>query len=184
MRFGQKVSVISTVSCAAIAGALITSPALAAERNVGAKTHAKPLVPKGKAGIQARFAKELGRELNQARRARKLAPLRGSKVLKRAARRHSMFMAQTSRLQHTGRGGSLFWQRFVRLGYSRNARMSEIIAKRNVCKPGDPTLIVKKWIASPPHRVLMFDRKIRYFGAGVASKSRCSLTFYTMAFGS
>jgi uncharacterized protein YkwD len=167
-----------------IAGlAVATTLGLGAGTGAAAVPLAKPVVPKTGLAVQKGFEREVFIALNKVRRARGLRPLRGSRVLARSARAHSAYMARKRKLTHVGAGRLVFWQRFLRYGYRENTRMSEIIGRRNVCRRGDPRIIVRAWLRSPRHRVLMLDRKIRYMGTGVVSTARCRNTFYTSDFG-
>lgn len=158
-------------------GALAATPALG-------QTWSKPRVPASGIAVQHSFERETLRQINVVRRARGLRPLRQARALRLSARRHTVWMARKRKLSHTGVRGSAFWQRIIAAGYPRNRRMSEVIGMRNVCLRGDPRIIVREWLRSPSHRVLVLDRKVRYMGVAVVSTAKCRQTYYTANFGS
>ena len=97
--------------------------------------------------------------INQARAANGLRPLRPRSALGRVAARHSRFLASLGALQHRSADGSSFSNRILRVMRSRVA--GETIALGTTAR-----LVVSAWLASPPHRALLLDRRFRLVGVG------------------
>lgn len=163
--------------------AALTAGILAGDA-AAAKKHSAPVVPKTSLAAQVLFERQVFTEINRVRRSRGLKSLRRSRSLWRAARSHSTYQARIKRMTHHGRGGTRFSTRLVRFGYRKSARMSEVVGRRSACRRGDPKILVRAWLNSPPHRVLLLDAKVRNMGVGVVSTTQCRQTFYTADFGS
>jgi uncharacterized protein YkwD len=157
---------------------------LASDGAAAAKKHSTPVVPNTGTAPQVLFERQVFKEINRIRRTKGLKKLRQAKALRRAARWHSTYQARIKRLTHEGKGNMKFSTRLVRFGYKKSARMSEVVGTRNTCERKDPKVLVKAWMSSPAHRVLVLDRKVRYMGVGVVSTKKCRQTFYTVDFGS
>lgn len=157
---------------------------LASDAPAAAKRHSKPVVPKTGLAPQVLFEREVFTEINRVRRSKGLKALRRSNNLWRAARSHSTHQARIKQMTHYGKGNTKFSTRLMRFGYDKSARMSEVVGTRNTCERRDPKILVKAWLNSRPHRVLVLDRKVRNMGVGVVSTARCRQTYYTVDFGS
>lgn len=123
--------------------------------------------------------------INRVRKANGLRPVKASKILKRPARAHARFLAVKRKgvLQHTDAHGRPFYYRLVRAGWRKNARMSENLASITACRAKDPAILLKRWMASPTHRVNILDPKVTHVGVGVVSSAKCRSTVYTTDFG-
>jgi uncharacterized protein YkwD len=99
-----------------------------------------------------------------------LRPLRLSKRLTRAGRRHALDMARHNYFSHAGRRGSSFVDRIRRAGYLHGAHRW-YVGENLVWGSGDrtsPRAAVQAWMNSPPHRANILTRKYRNIGLGVA----------------
>lgn len=99
--------------------------------------------------------------INQARTTRGLPPLRVGVRLQRAARAHSNAMARSGSFTHGN------WYRRLRRHGVRARTVGETIAW-GVGTSGTAGAIVGMWLASPPHRATLLDRRFRRIGVGVA----------------
>jgi uncharacterized protein YkwD len=131
-----------------------------------------------------RIESALVREMNRVRLTHGRPALRVSKALRRAARPQSAFLLRTDQLTHDSPDGSPFWKRIVAAGYPRNRWMAENLAYLSGCDTTTARRTVAMWMASPPHRVNLLNRRYRFVGAGVASAGDCSLTYATADYGS
>lgn len=109
--------------------------------------------------------------LLNARRARQgLRPLRLSRRLSAASRRHSRHMARRNYFSHTSLGGADFVDRIQRTGYLRGARrwtVGENIAWGTGSR-STPRSIVRAWMHSSGHRANILSGSFRQIGVGVA----------------
>jgi uncharacterized protein YkwD len=108
--------------------------------------------------------------LNAERRSRGLAPLRLSRRLSAAARRHSRDMVRRRYFSHTAPGGSGLLQRIRRSGYLRSAhrwRLGENLAWGSRGR-SSAYATVQAWMHSPPHRHAILTPSYRDAGIGVA----------------
>jgi uncharacterized protein YkwD len=140
--------------------------------------------PAAASATPPRIESALVREMNRVRRAHHRPALRLSPALRRAARPQSAFLLRTDQLTHDSPDGSPFWKRIVAAGYPRNRWMAENLAYLSGCDTTTARRTVAMWMASPPHRVNLLNRRYRYVGAGVASAGDCSLTYATADYGS
>jgi len=94
-------------------------------------------------------------DINKARRAHGVAPLRQSSSLRRTSMRYAGFMLHSGYFGHLAR---------IRAS-GRFRRLGEIIAFHS-----DSRLrireTVRRWLKSPPHRAAMLSRRFRLAGAG------------------
>jgi uncharacterized protein YkwD len=104
---------------------------------------------------------ELLRSINQARARHGALALRVSPALQRAARAHSRAMLRTGTFTHGD------WYGRLRRHGARGRTLGETIGW-GVGSAGSPGVIVRMWLASPPHRATLLDRGFRYVGVGVA----------------
>jgi uncharacterized protein YkwD len=100
-------------------------------------------------------------EINQARAAHGVAPLRIGARLQRAARTHSRAMARSGSFAHGD------WYRRLRRHGVRARTLGETLAW-GVGAKGTAAAIVGMWLDSRPHRETMLDRGFRRIGVGVA----------------
>jgi uncharacterized protein YkwD len=168
--------------CTAVAA--VALGAVASEASAAKKKHSAPVVPTRGLAAQVLFERQVFKRVNQMRARKGLRKLRRSRTLARAARSHSKHQARINKMTHYGRRKEAFSTRLKRFGYPKFSRMSEVVGQRNTCETGDPQVLVKAWLRSPPHRVLLLDAKVRKMGVGVVSRKRCKQTFYTIDFGS
>lgn len=105
--------------------------------------------------------------VNAERTHRGLEPLREAPKLRAAARRFAHQMVQRQVFSHDRRG---MVRRIRRTGYLRHARHWSV--GENIAWGGGPSAapaaIVRAWMASPPHRRNILDRRFRHLGIGVA----------------
>jgi uncharacterized protein YkwD len=91
------------------------------------------------------------------------APLRLAPALTRAAREHSIDMAQ-GEFEHRGGDGSTPAQRAQRAGY----RHPSVIGENIAAGATSPREVVQGWLDSPGHCANMMDRRFRDLGIGFA----------------
>lgn len=139
--------------------------------------------PPSASGPQPALERELVREMNLARRAHGVRPLRTVPTLARPARAHSAFMARTGAFQHEAANGAPFWIRLVRAGYPRNRGMSENIALLHGCGRDTAREVVRLWMESPGHRANLLDPDMRSTGAGVVATADCDEVLFTADYG-
>jgi uncharacterized protein YkwD len=68
---------------------------------------------------------------------------------------------------HVSPSGSSFIQRIVSAGYGRWTRLAENLGWGAGLR-ATPEGIVQAWMASPPHRHNLLDRRLRQIGVGIA----------------
>jgi uncharacterized protein YkwD len=108
--------------------------------------------------------------LNSHRARNQLRPLRLSRRLSRAARRHSRAMARRNFFSHDSLGGASFVDRIRRTGYLRRARswsVGENIAYGTGSR-STPASISRAWMNSPGHRANILSRSFKAVGIGIA----------------
>jgi len=112
--------------------------------------------------------------VNRERAVRGLPPLRRSRPLARAARRHARAMVRRRFFAHQRSGGPDVGARVRRAGWN-GAGYGETIAY-GCGSASTPRTAVRMWMASPGHRVLLLDRGYDRAGPGVARRAplRCS----------
>ena len=142
-------------------------------------------VPAAGAATQAELTgqSQLLRDVNTARMARGLAPLRLSKVLSRPARQHSSYLARTGVLDHNGADGKPFYVRIYRAGYSRQKAVGENLGMASGCSTDLSSTMVDMWLRSPGHRRNLLSSRFRNIGIAVVAAADCSNTIYTTDFG-
>jgi uncharacterized protein YkwD len=109
----------------------------------------------GSAGLE----RSLLDEVNRARSAHGLAPLRLDPTLSLAARSHSLDMVRRGYFAH-----GAFIERLNRFG-ARGPRWGENLAW-GVGGAADIRYIVQRWLASPPHRANLLRPGFRRIGVG------------------
>ncbi len=142
-------------------------------------------VPVAGAATQAELSGQsaLLREVNKARTARGLLPLRLSTVLSRPARQHSAYLAGVGVLDHDGADGKPFYVRIYRAGYSREKAVGENLGMASGCSTGMSSTMVDMWLKSPGHRRNLLSSRFRNIGIAVVAAGDCSNTIYTTDFG-
>ena len=99
-----------------------------------------------------------------------LRPLRASRLLNRAARRHSRDMVARGYFSHVSPNGMNLRQRVLRTGYLRHrprAKLAETIGW-GANRQATPAGLVGAFMASAAHRSLLLDRRFRQIGVGLA----------------
>jgi uncharacterized protein YkwD len=108
--------------------------------------------------------------LNDARAARGLPALQADAHLARAARGHSRDMVRHRYFSHTTPGGAGLATRVKRTGWMRGRR-TWALGEDLAWGTGDlarPEAVVAAWMASPPHRRNVLNRRFRHVGIGIA----------------
>lgn len=101
------------------------------------------------------------RTVNAVRRAHGARPLGVGPALRRAARAHSVDMARRGYFDH-----GPFEQRLRRFGV-RSRVIGENLAYTSA-SGFSAGVVVRMWLASPPHRAILLDRSFSRIGIGVA----------------
>jgi uncharacterized protein YkwD len=101
------------------------------------------------------------RTVNSVRRAHGARPLAVGPALQRAARAHSVDMARRGYFDH-----GPFVQRLRRFGV-RSRVIGENLAYA-AASGFSAGVVVRMWLASPPHRAILLDRSFSRIGIGVA----------------
>lgn len=122
-------------------------------------------------------------EVNAARAAHGLRPLRLSRVLSRPARQHSAYLARTGRLDHTGRDGRPFYVRLYAAGFSRRKAVGENLGMVGGCSTKLASTVVDMWLDSPGHRANLLSKRFRVVGIAVVAAPKCANTVYATDFG-
>ena len=110
--------------------------------------------------------------INKARAKRHLPALRVSAKLERAARSHSSEMIEKDYFDHSSFDGESFSARLIRFGYTQTGCTSWMVGENlayGVGLLGTPQGAMKAWMASKPHRALIFNKRARQAGIGRAA---------------
>jgi uncharacterized protein YkwD len=155
---------LSLTTAAVVALMLVAAPAASA---AGGCTYAKVAVAKtsNRALVHATLC-----VLNGERTRNHLRPLRLSRKLSRAARRHSRAMTRRRFFSHTSLSGASFIDRIRRTGYLSNVRswsVGENIAWGSGSR-ATPRAIGTAWMHSPGHRANILNSTYRAIGIGIA----------------
>jgi uncharacterized protein YkwD len=133
--------------------------------------------------------------INRERRADGERPLRANRRLRRAAQAHTESMAFGDYFEHVGPGGSGGGTPVARLrsvGYISSTRVGYEVGENiawGTLGLATARAIVAAWMASPPHRANILDRRYRETGIGVSAHPPASLAdgqpgaIYTQDFG-
>jgi uncharacterized protein YkwD len=116
-------------------------------------------------GVEA----QLVREINEARTAEGLRPLRVSPALQKAAVRHTRAMLQGGFFDHSSADGTSAPDRIARsypMLPSRMWSVGETIFSTSRTMTASQT--VDAWLESPPHRAVLLSAQWREIGIGVA----------------
>lgn len=118
------------------------------------------------------------REINALRRTHGRAPLRLSANLSAAAAAHSRSMGTRGFFEHASADGTPFWRRierhYGRRGFSHWSVGENLLWASPGLAPADA---VKRWLASPPHRANLLDRRWREVGLGAVQVPAAPGTF-------
>ncbi len=126
---------------------------------------------------------ELLQEVNAARVAHGVAPLKLSRVLGMPAVRHSRYLARTGRLDHNGVDGRPFYVRLYAAGYSRRKAVGENLGMIGGCSTDAAKVMVQMWLESPSHRRNLLSKRFKVVGLAVIQAPNCDQTVYTTDFG-
>lgn len=148
----------STLVSLVIATALIAAP------TVPAAAVAAPRADKQRGSALQRA---VVRSVNSARAWHRLPPVRHQARLARAASAHSVEQLRSGRPSHQSADGTPFGQRIRR--YSSARSLGETIVWLAAGEPVRARRIVRMWLASPSHRRVLMDRRLRRIGIGARS---------------
>jgi uncharacterized protein YkwD len=109
----------------------------------------------------ATFVNQVLELTNQFRAQNGLAPLKLNSELNAAAQAHSQDMAQNDYFSHTGKNGSLPWDRAKVVGYEAQSMGENIAAGQTT-----PESVVQGWINSPGHRANLLNANYKELGVG------------------
>ena len=126
---------------------------------------------------------QLLREMNAARTARGLAPLRLSRVLSRPARQHSAYLARKGELDHNGADGRPFYVRLYKAGFPRTRAVGENLGLSSGCATDLAKTMVDMWLDSPGHRRNLLSTNFKVVGIAIVAASDCTSTVYATDFG-
>jgi uncharacterized protein YkwD len=109
--------------------------------------------------------------VNQRRADHGRAPLRVNGRMSRAARRHARDMVRRHYFSHVSADGSSLVRRLQRAGYFRSYRVWSVAEDIGWGRgdPASPRVMVRNWMASPPHRQALLDPQMRDIGMGVVA---------------
>lgn len=149
-----------------LATALLTA-LLAAGLLTAAPASSHPdLAPQPRTTDTARVEARLLDQVNGARRRAGCRPLRPRAALHGAAGAHSVAMADGDTLSHQLPGEAALRDRIAAAGYRHAARTGEVIARGSM----SAREVLRRWLASPPHRALLLDCRLRLAGLGVRDR--------------
>lgn len=107
------------------------------------------------------------RSVNAARARHRLPPVRHRARLARAASAHSTDQLRSGQPSHRSADGTSFGQRLRR--YSSARSVGETIVWLAPGQPIRARTVVRMWMASPSHRRVLMDRRLRRIGIGARS---------------
>jgi uncharacterized protein YkwD len=114
-----------------------------------------------------RLERQVAARVNLVRRWKGLRPLRSSRGLTAAARRHSRDMGLKGYFEHDSASGAAFWSRieasYPSRGFARWVVGENIAWSSPRATAGE---VVRQWMDSPPHRANMLSRTWRELGLG------------------
>lgn len=109
----------------------------------------------------------VARSVNSVRASRRLPRVRYHPRLARAASVHSSEQLRSGRPSHYSADGTPFDQRLRR--YSSARKLGETVAWLAPGQRVRARTIVRMWLASPSHRRVLMDRRLRRIGIGARS---------------
>ncbi|MDQ6526261.1 CAP domain-containing protein [Nocardioides sp. LHD-245] len=116
----------------------------------------------------ARLEVRLLAAVNRARRKDGCRRLRPAEGLHGSAAAHSAAMAAQRTLSHQVPGEPSLRDRIAAAGYGDVSRLGEVVAMG----PKSARSALKRWLASPPHRAVLLDCRLRLAGLGVHAVGR------------
>lgn len=122
------------------------------------------VAPAAQAARDSALEADLLGAVNDVRAGHGLAPLRASVGLAVAADRHSRAMARYGFFAHESRDGSAFWRRIERSYASFHFDFWAVGENLVWSTELDAAQAVDMWLASPPHRKNLLDRRWREVG--------------------
>jgi uncharacterized protein YkwD len=121
----------------------------------------------------SRLETQVAARVNLVRRWNGLRPLRVSRGLTTAARRHSRDMGLKGYFDHDSVSGTAFWSRIERNYASRGFGRWEVGENIAWSSPrATAAQVVRQWMRSPAHRANMLSRTWRELGLGAFRVSR------------
>jgi uncharacterized protein YkwD len=154
----------------------VTRPLVPALAAVASLLLAAPAAARGCPGADAQPSAENAEAsaravrclVNEARSGAGRRPLRGHAILRRTARAHAAHMVEAGFFSHVSPGGDGPAARAARRGAGRAGMrwIGENLAWATPAR-ATPRGVVGRWLASPPHRATMLDRRFRSMGVGV-----------------
>jgi uncharacterized protein YkwD len=115
--------------------------------------------------------------LNRERAAHGLPKLRSQPTLRTVATRYASMMVSQRFFDHVSPGGSTLGTRIASSGYTRSSiswSAGENIGWGSGVE-ATPANMVAAWMASPPHRANVLDRRFQEIGIGVAAGAPAQL---------
>ncbi len=111
-----------------------------------------------------RVARRLLVLVNKARWERGIPPLKADLLLAKAARAHSLSMAQEDYFSHQGSDGSSPWARIEAAGYET----WQVLAENIAAGYATPEEVLAAWLGSPQHRSNLLNPELHEAGIGYA----------------
>ena len=126
----------------------------------------------------ARLETQVAARVNLVRRWHGLPPLRSSRGLAAAARRHSREMGSKGYFEHESASGTAFWRRIERTYGSRGFERWEV-GENIAWNTARATAVdvVRQWMRSPGHRANVLSRTWRDLGLGAFRVRRAAGTY-------
>lgn len=154
---------VALVALALAAGA-VAAPGLLVEPGVSESRRSGELGPGATPAELEAARREALALVNEARRRAGREPLERHAALERAASGHAADMLARGYFAHESPDGSTVTARAAAAGYRPALVLGETIAY------GQRTAedVVASWLASPPHRRILLDRRVTESGIGVA----------------
>jgi uncharacterized protein YkwD len=160
---------LKTLAALAAGGALAVAPAAPAAADAP-PAYCGPDSVEASLGSNASMERETLGRLNAIRRHHGLPQLRFNARLRSAAMAHARDMLRRRYFAHFGPGGDSWSDGIRRTGYLTHHGSwtigQNIAWARYQCRA--PRAVVHMWMASPPHRHVILDRRFREAGIAVA----------------
>jgi uncharacterized protein YkwD len=120
-------------------------------------------------------------DVNRVRAAHGLGRLSPSPALRAAAELHSREMVKSGRFQHESPDGTPFWRRIARFYGSTGFGTWRVGENLIWSSPTfSASVVVRSWLASPPHRRIMLDPSFRELGVGAVRDTAAPAEFRGM----
>ncbi|MCR1781184.1 CAP domain-containing protein [Nocardioides carbamazepini] len=162
------VSIVTVVATALLTVLPAPPPATASPVAAPATTWTAAAARVPPATDTARIEVRLLHQVNGARRKAGCRRLRPAEGLHASAAAHSTAMAAHRALTHQVPGEASLRDRIAAAGYADASRMGEVVAMGTMSARG----ALKRWLASPPHRAVLLDCRLRLAGLGVHAEGR------------